>query len=66
MSSNPFQIIEPHETPPENIKNELMGSVKSIVLVLRFVQLFLGDYSNVMLDQFKSESHLDTNQTEEQ
>jgi len=66
MSSNPFQIIEPHETAPDNIKNELMGSVKSIVLVLRFVQLFLGDYSSVMLDKFKSESHLDTNQTEEQ
>lgn len=66
MSNNPFQIIEPHEAPPENVKSELMGSVKSLVLVLRFVQLFLGDYSNVLLDKFKSDSHLDTNQTEEQ
>ncbi|MEM7162851.1 MAG: hypothetical protein AAF487_10485 [Bacteroidota bacterium] len=65
MSNNVFHIIEPNESAPENSKEELMTSVKSIVLVLRFVQLFLGDYSNVLLDKFKSDKHLeDTNNQE--
>ena len=58
MSENPFKIIEPNESAPENARAELMTSVKSIVLVLRFVQLFLGDFSNVLLNKLKAEKHL--------
>ncbi|NND77057.1 MAG: hypothetical protein HKN39_02600 [Flavobacteriales bacterium] len=61
MNKNAFQIIEPNEQPPENGKDQVMGSVKSLVLVLRFVQLFLGDYSSLLLGQMKSDKHLDNN-----
>lgn len=63
MSKNAFQIIEPNEIPPENGKEQVMGSVKSLVLVLRFVQLFLGDYSNLLLGQLRSDKHLDNDTT---
>ena len=63
MNKNAFQIIEPNESPPENGKEQMMVSVKSLVLVLRFVQLFLGDYSNLLLGQMRSEKHLDTKNT---
>lgn len=59
MNYNAFKIIESDEVAPENGKQEVMSSVKSLVLVLRFVQLFLGDYSSVILEKFKSENHLD-------
>lgn len=67
MSKNAFQIIEPNEIPPGNGKEQVMGSVKSLVLVLRFVQLFLGDYSSLLLGQLRSDKHIDkdtTNTTE--
>lgn len=55
MSDNPFKIIEPREQVPESIKKDLMGSVKSVVLLLRFVQLFVGDFAMVFIDKFKTE-----------
>jgi len=55
MSSNPFKILEPREVLPENHKKEVLGSVNSIILVLRFVQLFVGDFTAVILDKFKTD-----------
>jgi hypothetical protein len=52
MSENPFKIIEPREQVPENMRKDVMGSVKMAVLILRFVQLFVGDYSSVILEKF--------------
>lgn len=54
MSDNPFKIIKPTDQPPEDLKKDVMGSVKAIVLILRFVQLFVGDYADLMFDQFKA------------
>jgi len=54
MSENPFKIIEPREAVPENLKNEVMGSVNSVVLILRFVQLFVGDYTTTIFKLYKS------------
>lgn len=51
--SNPFKIIEPAEQAPENVKGELMDSVKSLVLILRFVQLFLADSTAVFLSKMR-------------
>lgn len=51
--SNPFKIIQPSETPPESVKKELMGSIDSIVLILRFVQLFMADSTAVALRNLK-------------
>ena len=54
MSDNPFKIIEPREEVPENLKGEVMGSVKAVVLILRFVQLFVGDFTNIFVDKFRT------------
>lgn len=54
MSDNPFKIIEPREAVPENLKKEVMGSVKTVVLILRFVQLFVGDYTSTILKLYRS------------
>jgi hypothetical protein len=51
--SNPFKIIEPNESAPEGSKDELMGSIGSVVLILRFVQLFMADSTAVILNKFK-------------
>lgn len=57
MSDNPFKIIQPREEVPDNLKKDVMGSVKAVVLVLRFIQLFVGDYTAVFLDKFKTQEH---------
>lgn len=54
MKDNPFKIIEPREEIPASVKDDVMGSVKSAVLMLRFVQLFVGDFAAVFLDKFKT------------
>lgn len=53
MSDNPFKIISPSEEVPEDLKAEVMGSVKLLMLAMRFVQLFLGDYANVLFDKVR-------------
>lgn len=51
--SNPFKIIQPTEEVPEKVKGELMGSIDSVVMGLRFVQLFVADSTAVALTQLK-------------
>ena len=54
MADNPFKIIEPREKIPEAVRKEVMGNVKTVVLVLRFVQLFVGDFTSVILAKMKT------------
>lgn len=56
MSDNPFKIIEPREQVPERVRDDVMGSVKAVVLILRFVQLFVGDFSGVILEKLSKSS----------
>jgi hypothetical protein len=58
MNDNPFKIIEPREEVPQEMKKEVLDSVKAIVLVLRIVQIFVGDYANVIFERFR---HADMN-----
>jgi len=51
--NNPFKIIEPTEQPPAEVRGELMGSIDNVVLLLRFVQLFVADTTAVALSQMK-------------
>ena len=44
MSDNPFKIIRPTDQPPESLKKDVMGSVKFVMLLMRFVQLFVADF----------------------
>lgn len=60
MSENPFKIIAPREELSSDHKREVIGSVKSIILVLRFVQLFVGDFTSVLLDKFKTDVDQDS------
>ncbi|NNC84102.1 MAG: hypothetical protein HKN79_11045 [Flavobacteriales bacterium] len=53
MSGNPFKIIEPTEQAPESVRGELMGSIDNVVLMLRFVQLFVADTTAVALNKMK-------------
>lgn len=57
MSENPFKIIRSTDQPPENLRKEVMTSVKFVMLVMRFVQLFVADLSAVMFDKVR---HVDT------
>lgn len=56
MPENPFKIIEPREQVPDHLKKDVMGSVKTVVLMLRFVQLFVGDFSAVILNKLSRRS----------
>ena len=47
--SNPFKIIQPQEDVPEKMKGEVMGSIDSVVMALRLVQLFVADSTAVAL-----------------
>ena len=64
MNENPFKIIEPREEVPENLKTEVMGSVKAVVLMLRMVQLFVGDFTNIFIDKFRTVDKDDTSKTD--
>jgi len=47
-----------------------MGSVKILMLTMRFVQLFLGDYANVLFDKVRlltpEEESNETNTSEQE
>lgn len=54
MSANPFHIIRSTEEPPEHLRKEVMGSLRSAVLLMRFAQLFLADYANALFDKLSA------------
>ena len=60
--SNPFKIIQPTEEVPEKVKGEVMGSIDSVVMALRFVQLFVADSTAVALTNMKID--IDNNHSE--
>ena len=43
MSENPFKIIRSTDQPPSDLRKEVMGSVKFMMLLMRFLQLFAAD-----------------------
>lgn len=53
MSQNPFQIIRPSDQPPENLKKEVIGSVKRIMLLMRFMQLFTSDLGMAFFENIR-------------
>ncbi|MBP6313818.1 MAG: hypothetical protein KA408_16210 [Flavobacteriales bacterium] len=53
MSQNPFQIIRPSDQPPEHLKKEVIGSVKRIMLLMRFMQLFMSDFGMAFFENIK-------------
>ncbi len=59
MSNNHFKIIKPTEEPPKEIEKEVMSSVKTTVLILRIVQLFVGDIEGSVMHLFKTKKTKD-------
>ncbi|MBP7513594.1 MAG: hypothetical protein KA791_03545 [Flavobacteriales bacterium] len=53
MSENPFKIIRSTDQPPEALRGEVVSSVKFLMLILRFVQLFVADFSQVLFDRVR-------------
>lgn len=53
MSENPFKIIRSTDQPPESLRKEVMSSVKFVMLIMRFVQLFVADLSTAMFDKVR-------------
>jgi hypothetical protein len=54
MSKNPFQIIRPTEEPPEHLRAEVLGSVRSAILLMRLAQLFVADYAHSIFDKLSA------------
>lgn len=53
MSENPFKIIRSTDLPPEHLKQDVVSSVKRIMLLMRFMQLFMSDYSMAIFEKFR-------------
>ncbi len=53
MSENPFKIIRPTDQPPKDLRKEVMGSAKFVMLLMRFVLLFLADLSASVFDSVR-------------
>ena len=53
MSENPFKIIRSTDQPPGDLRKEVMGSVKFMMLLMRFLQLFVSDYSMAVFEKFR-------------
>lgn len=51
--SNAFKIINSTEEVPTSLRKDVMKSAESAVLALRFVQLFIGDYTATALENLK-------------
>lgn len=50
---NPFHVIRPTDQPPDSLRKDVMGSVKLLILVMRFAQLFMADYGNMLFDKVR-------------
>ena len=53
MSENPFKIIRSTDQPPESLRKEVVSSVKFLMLIMRFVQLFVADFSLALFDKVR-------------
>ena len=53
MSENPFKIIRSTDQPPESLRKEVVSSVKFLMLIMRFVQLFVADFSQALFDKVR-------------
>lgn len=53
MSENPFKLIRSTDQPPESLRKEVLGSVKFVMLLMRFTQLFVSDYATAMFNNIR-------------
>ena len=53
MSENPFKIIRSSDQPPEHLRNEVIGSVKFVMMLMRVLQLFVADPSAALFEKVR-------------
>ncbi len=53
MSENPFKLIRSTDEPPEHLRKEVLGSVRFVMLLLRFAQLFMADYALTLFNNVR-------------
>ena len=53
MSDNPFKIIRSTDQPPESLRKDVVSSVKFLMLLMRFMQLFVADFSLSAFDKVR-------------
>lgn len=53
MSENPFKLIRSTDQPPKELRAEVVSSVKFVMLMMRFVQLFVADFSLALFDKVR-------------
>ncbi len=53
MSENPFKIIRSTDLPPDDLRGEVLGSVKLAMLMMRVVQLFVADTGSALFEKFR-------------
>ncbi len=64
MNENPFKIIRSTDQSPASLRKEVMSTVKFAMLILRFVQLFVADFSLAVFDKVRR-THVDRRHTDE-
>lgn len=53
MSENPFKLIRATDEPPPTLRKEVLGSVKFVMLLMRFTQLFMADYAVTLFNNVR-------------
>ena len=53
MSENPFKLIRSTDEPPPQFREEVVGSVKFVMLLMRFAQLFMADYAMTLFNNVR-------------
>ena len=57
MSENPFKLIRSTDEPPPQLREEVVGSVKFVMLLMRFAQLFMADYAMTLFNNVRIMEH---------
>ena len=53
MSQDPFKLIRSTDEPPPELRKEVVGSVKFLMLLMRFAQLFMADYAITLFNKVR-------------
>ena len=58
-TNNPFTLIETDAQVPDRLKNALISEIETIRLTSNIVELFVGNFINVLTASFSNGSNVD-------
>jgi len=58
-SNNPFTLIESNAQVPERLKNALISEIETIRFASNIIELFVGNFINVLTASFSNGSNVD-------